>query len=127
MNEQILHCLRRLRKAEIIWRLGRYLQVPLVSYYELITEYTDVAVTAVSSLVADCCNDQRKLYRLVDSWLGRGKERCLLTHRDAEELAKNLNCFLSNEVGPIKPSIVGERNNIDPATSSLLTILKLQG
>ena len=66
------------------------------------------------STIADCSGDQKKLYKIVDSWLGRSKERSLPTHQSPDNLANAFSSFYSDKVDAIKAELIGSRAKIDP-------------
>jgi hypothetical protein len=61
------------------------------------------------SLVADCGGDQRKLFRLVDSWLVRERARVLPEGKSATDLANRLAAFFNEKVEKIKTTLIAER------------------
>ena len=68
------------------------------------------------STIADCSGDQKKLYKIVDSWLGRSKERLLPTHQSSADLANAFSSFYSDKVDAIKDDLIGSRARIDPTS-----------
>jgi hypothetical protein len=65
------------------------------------------------SLVADCGGEQRKLYRLVDSWLGRERARVLPERKSAAELTNRFAAFFNDKVERIMTTLLAEREKID--------------
>lgn len=84
INSNILVFRHKLRRAERIWRGGGYLQGHFESYKCLRSEYRRllfrVKADYLCSTIADCSGGQKKLYKIVDSWLGRSKERSQEVH-----------------------------------------------
>ena len=57
--------------------------------------------------------DQKKLYNLVDSWLGRAKERSLPDHQSASDLAASFSTFFHEKVDTTNEALASERSIID--------------
>jgi len=70
----------------------------------------------LSSIVANHSGKQKKLYKLVDSWLGREKEkeRSLHYHESASNLASSFSSFFHDKVETISTTLAIERSTIDP-------------
>jgi len=117
MNPAVLDFRRRVRKAERIWRNGGYLEGHHTSYQALISEYSlllrSVKAEFLCSTIADCRGDQRSLYRIVDSWMGRAKQRCLPGHKSAASLANIFSTFYHKKVEDIKAGLLSARASID--------------
>ncbi|XP_046642630.1 uncharacterized protein LOC124327678 [Daphnia pulicaria] len=120
INSDILVFRHKLRRAERIWRGGGYLQGHFESYKCLRSEYRrllfKVKADYLCSTIADCSGDQKKLYKIVDSWLGRSKERSLPTHQSSAKLANAFSSFYSDKVDAIKDELIGSRARIDPTS-----------
>jgi hypothetical protein len=118
INKRILDARRALRKGERLWRCSGYLEVHLESYKTLASDYSEIIKTEKGqyycSIVADCGGDQRKLYRLVDSWLGREKACVLPEEKSATDLANRFAAFFNDKVEKIKTTLLAERERIDP-------------
>jgi hypothetical protein len=65
------------------------------------------------SLVADCGGDQRKLFSLVDFWLGRERARVLPDGKSATDLANRFAAFFNEKVEKIKTTLLAERERMD--------------
>jgi hypothetical protein len=68
------------------------------------------------SVIADCAGDQKKLYKIVDSWLGRSRERSLPTHNFPfpSDLANTFSSFFCDKVDVIEDELIRSRADIDP-------------
>ena len=120
INVDIIDNCRKLRRAERIWRRCGYLQGHHESYKLLVTQYEKplyrVKADYFCSVIADCAGDQKKLYKIVDSWLGRSKERSLPTHQFPTDLANTFSSFFCDKVDAIKEELVRSRADIDPTS-----------
>jgi hypothetical protein len=91
INVNIIDGRHKLRKAERIWCRCGYLQGHHELYKLLVTQYEKllyrVKADYFCSIIADCAGDQKKLYNIVNSWLGRSRERSLPTHQFPTDLA----------------------------------------
>ena len=63
-----------------------------------------------------CHSVIQKLFKIVDSWLGRSKERSLPTHQSSANLANAFSSFYSDKVYAIKDDLIGSRARIDPTS-----------
>ncbi len=120
INVDIIDGRRKLRKAERIWCRCGYLQGHHDSYKLLVTQYEKllywVKPDYFCSVIADCAGDQKKLYKIVDSWLGRSRERSLPTHQFPSDLANTFSSFFCNKADDIKDELIRSRADIDPTS-----------
>jgi hypothetical protein len=117
INKKILDARRALRKGERLWRCSGYLEIHLEAYRMLASDNAETLRMEKSqyycSLVADCGGDQRKLFRLVDSWLGRERARVLPEGKSATDLANRFAAFFNEKVEKIKTKLFAERERMD--------------
>ncbi len=120
IKADIIDCSRYLQKAESIWRRSGYLQGHHESHKLLVTQYETllyrVKADYFCSIIDGCAGDQKKLYKIVDSWLGRSKERSLPTHQFPTDLANTFSSFFCVKVDAIKEELVRSRVDIDPTS-----------
>ena len=119
INSSVLDGRRKLRKAERIWRGGGYLEVHFESYKSALSQYSELLQQAKSSylcsIIADCSGDQKKLYKVVDSWLSRKQERSLPSHQSPAALAESFSSFYREKVEAIKAELIGARAHLVPS------------
>ena len=90
MTDEVQTVKRQKKKSERIWRTSK-LVVHLLIYKEYCIQL-NVAITYAKTsfyhnAIIDCNGDQRKLFKLVNSLLGRSKQVVLPPHDDPASLS----------------------------------------
>jgi len=119
INDKILSARRALRKAERIWRRSGYQREHFLRYRALVSGYASLLRSTKSdhyrSEVTECRGNQRRLFTLVDDWLGKPKTTLLPTSSSNLDLANKFSSFFSDKVERIKADLDSTRASIDPA------------
>ena len=117
MTEEILVAKRERRKREKLWRKSS-LTVDRLEYQ---TQCNVVRLAVKNSKekyfidkISDCAGDQKKLFKIVDSLLGRAKPNSLPTASSSFLLADEFNQFFALKISKIRDDLeVLSKNTID--------------
>ncbi len=117
INSAVLDGRRKLCKSEKIWRGGGYLEGHFASFKQASSQYSAILQQVKSnylcSIVAECSGDQKKLYKVVDSWLSRKQERSLPSHQSPIVLAETFSSLFRDKVEKIRAELVDARAHLD--------------
>jgi hypothetical protein len=114
-------CQRRWRKSSLfVHRIAYKYSCEIVK-----KRIKDAKATYFIKQIEDCNNDQRKLFKIVDKLLGRGKPSILPEYSVASVLAEIFNEFFVSKISNIRSVLTGMESSTDnllcPPVSSLLT------
>lgn len=105
INEDILSAKREKRKAEKQWRKSR-LAVHKELYKDMCVQVKEAVKKAKAEYylktVNDCEGDQKKLYKVVNSLLGREKPKMLPSASSDGDLAEQFNSFFTSKIDTIR-------------------------
>ena len=104
MTEEIMSARREKCKGERIWRKSR-LEVHLQMFIALCLILKNLIHGEKEQLkkqISDCGGDQKKLFGIVNSLLGRGKKALLPQHDDSLTLARLFNEFFITKIDNIR-------------------------
>ena len=103
MTEEIMSAIREKHKEERIWRKSR-LEVHLQMFIALCLILKNLIQGEKEQLKknSDCGGDQKKLFGIVNSLLGRGKKALLPQHDDSLTLARLFNEFFITKIDNIR-------------------------
>jgi hypothetical protein len=105
MNEEIRALRRRIRKAERTWR-KRILTVDFQVYHELLRSLSFLLKKSkrvfYSEKIADCGNDARALYLVVNNLMGKSDVPLLPMQRADKCVAEEFNDYFSSKISSIR-------------------------
>jgi len=108
MNEEILHLKRQKRRSERQWRKC-HLTVHRLQYRADCLAVKNAISKAKSAhylkKIENCEGDQKKLFAIVDSLLGRGKSNSLPSNQSPLSLAESFNEFFINKITAIRTAL----------------------
>ena len=110
MTDEVQTVKRQKRKSERIWRTSK-LVVHRLIYKEYCIQL-NVAITYAKTsfyhnAIIDCNGDQRKLFKLVNSLLGRSKQVVLPPHDDPASLSATFNHYFMTKIDAIRDEFPG--------------------
>ena len=121
MTEEIMSARREKRKGERIWRKSR-LEVHLQMFIALCLILKNLIHGEKEQFfkkqISDCGGDQKKLFGIVNSLLGRGKKALLPQHDDSLTLARLFNEFFITKIDNIRHEFPNLEQNL-PSPSSI--------
>ena len=128
VNPSILEAKRVRRQCERRWRKSS-LFVHRIAYKESCEEVKkrikEAKATYFIKQIEECDKDQRKLFKIVDKLLGRGKPTILPEYSVANVLAQTFNEFFISKISNIRTALTTMESSTDdlqcPPVSSLLT------
>ena len=104
MTEEIMSARREKRKGERVWRKSR-LEVHLQMFIALCLTLKNIIhgekEQFFKNQISNCGGDQKKLFGIVNSLLGRGKQALLPQHDDFLTLARLFNEFFITKIDNI--------------------------
>ena len=91
INSAVLDGRRKLRKTERIWHVGGYLEGHFV--ISGLSNLQQAKSNYLCYIISESSGDQKKLYKVVDSWLSREQERSLPSQQSPIVLAETFSSF----------------------------------
>ena len=118
INESILTVKRKRRKAEKKWKASGS-EISKKEYKLLCNQVKDMVKKAKDEFYAqkvhECEGYQKKLYKIIDSLMGRGKPNILPTASSNLLLAKNLNSFFISKIDTLREVLM----SLEPTTAKM--------
>ena len=105
MSEEILSVKREKRKSERIWRktkLTVHLEIFRALCLKLKTLIYDAKEKCYKKQISDCGGDQKQLFGIVNSILGRGRQIVYPQHMDSFTLASLFNNYFITKIADIR-------------------------
>ena len=118
MNETILDAKRNRRQCERRWRKSSWTvhrQIYKASCEVVRKRIQEAKSTYFIKQIENCDKDQRKLFKIVDKLLGRGKTSALPEYTTASVLAEIFNTFFITKISNIRSDLA----NMESSTANL--------
>ena len=118
VTQEIIDKKRERRKAEQKWRKSGQNDHRL-EYKRLCNDVKELVLSAKSNFyvneIQSCDGDQRKLYKVVDTLLGRSKPATLPSADSNQALAESFNTFFTSKIATIRQKL----SDLEPTTGQL--------
>ena len=108
MNNNITKAKRDRRKAEILYRKDNSVEHKreYKRCCEVVNDWIQKSKeTYFIQKIEECDNDQKKLFKIVDKLLGRGKSSSLPDHKSIEALVQIFNEFFITKIANIRSEL----------------------
>ena len=127
MNEEILTAKRQRRYQERLWRKSG-LTLHKMNHKQACDNVKDLIKKAKSDYyvktISDCHGDQKKLFHLVNSLLGKCKPSGLPEFSEPKDLAEVFNDFFITKISNIRGSLETLKSSVNFDFNSLQSVLK---